>query len=181
MKTITRHRAIALLALTMSLGCAGMLNKTPTTIALINMPPDYTVTDNGVAAEVDLNYQTQAVVSMGGRWYRSTSSHGPTVVLDRRIAHDVVIAANGLSRLLHIDRGSVGAGWVWLDLTLGFGVGAIIDGISGAWRGAQHLGFDGSTLPPPAAPVVAAPPPVVAEPPPVAVVLPPATQTVPST
>lgn len=181
MKTIHRYRATALLALSMSIGCAGMFNKTQTTIALINMPPDYSVTDNGAPAEIDLNYQTQAVVSMGGRWYRSTASHGPTVILDRRIAHDIVIAANGLSRLLHIDRGSVGFGWVWLDLTLGFGVGAIIDGISGAWRGAQHLGFDGSTLPPPAAPVVAAPPPVVAAPPPVALAPPPVAPAVPTT
>lgn len=40
MTTINGRRAIALLALTMSLGCAGMFNKTPTTIALINMPPN---------------------------------------------------------------------------------------------------------------------------------------------
>jgi hypothetical protein len=160
MKTTNAPRATALLALAMTLGCAGMLSKTPTTIRLVNMPPDYTVTDNGAPAEIDQNYTTHGLFFQGSYTYSTTVWHGPTVLLDRRIAHDIVIAANGLRRLLHIDRGSIGAGWVWLDLTLGFGVGAIIDGVSGAWRGAQHMGFDGSTLPAPAA-VAVAPPPVV--------------------
>jgi hypothetical protein len=171
MKTINSLRAVALI--TVTAGCAGMFNKTPTTVRLVNMPPDYTVTDNGAPAEYHANYQSQAVVSMGGQWYRNTTSHGPTIVLDRTIAHDIVVAANGLSRAFHVDRGSIGAGWVWLDLTLGFGVGAIIDGMSGAWRSAQHLGFDGSALAAPVAQAaVAAPPPVVVAPPPVVAAVP---------
>ena len=147
-------RAGGALALATTLGCAGIWSHRPSTVRLRNMPDGYAVTDNGRPATVDENYSVTSVASSTRTTVTlATTSLGPTLLLDRTIAHDLVITANGRTDRMHIDRGDISGWWVWLDLTVGFGVGAIIDAVSGAWRSAVDGWYDGAGLAPPPAPV----------------------------